>query len=540
MPIIKLTNVMKKYRLLILLFICISINKAEAQKFNVSWGDNTRLKFDYEDAVSVDNGKLIVLKFKMNRGTFGIGGQDNGVPVLVLVDKNMETIKENELEISEKNPTFVKFEKYGNNIFYFYEVFSRSDKSTSVYAIKIDPTTLVGSSPSLIGVYSSESRYNQSELTYKLSIDSSKILVFAEGPEKRKENLKFFIGVFDTDLKPKWKREVELPINQKFVSIYDFDLTNDGKVVIAIKHYDKEVSRQTVREGGIKVPSYAYKLMVYQDAGSAAKEMVFNLDNNFIQGTKLTYGNTGNLTVAGLYKKKANGRVTGAFYAQLDLATNSIKNPMMTVFPNDLIEMVDKDGFGSDSQKDPGLSNNFRIEHIINRDNGSVDLIAEFYLLRVTTTTNTGSNGQITSVTTTYTHTYGDIVNTNIDKDGNAIFTRIPKKQISSSGTSQLGFFPMVFGDKLVLLYNDDRDNVDKDLSKKPDAVTNFKRSVFMAATVNAKGVLTRQAIYDHRDEDYVTHPSSIRKIEDNSYLISSNLMKKFKRRTRFGVLKVK
>jgi hypothetical protein len=61
-----------------------------------------------------------------------------------------------------------------------------------------------------------------------------------------------------------------------------------------------------------------------------------------------------------------------------------------------------------------------------------------------------------------------------------------------------------------------------------------------MAATIDAKGNVSRQAVYSHVDEDYVTLPREVAKISDTKYLIVSDLLKLFKKRTRFGVMEMK
>ncbi len=519
------------------LFLILLSVSADAQKFKVAWGDNARLKYDFEDAVPVNNNQFIILKLKGSSkiSLFG-GGNVQQEPILVLVDKNMEVVSERELPIDEKNASLKGFEKYGQNIFFIYEAYDRENKTTSVYALKVNEKTLATSGKITLGTYSSDSRSDQAEPTYKLSSDSSKVLLFVEGPDRKKENKKFFVGVFDTTLNTIWKKEIELPIGDRFVSIYDQDITNDGKVFVAIKHYDKEVTRQTVREDGAKVPSYTYKLLVYDAANPKGKDITFNLDNQFIQGTKLTYNKNGSVTVAGLYKRKHNGNINGAFYATFDPNNNEVKDPKMVPFSPEMVTLVDKDNFGTDKDSDPGLFPGFRILHILNRTNGSVDLISEYYRLDVITTYNAATR----TTTTSYRYTYGDIINTNIDKAGKAVFTRIPKNQKLTNSNIFLGYYPLVYGDKLVLLYNDDKDNVERDMDKKPDDVVNFKRSIFMAATIDAKGNVSRQAVYSHLDEDYVTLPREVAKISDTKYLVVSDLLKLFKKRTRFGVMEMK
>ncbi len=526
---------MKHTKLLLLLFISAISTNLLAQTFDVTWSDKMRLKYDFDDAVPIGDGKTIVLKLKIVRASIFNGG-GSATPIFMLVNEKTETLKEVELQIEEKYAILKGFEKYGNNVFFTYSVYDKESKNTTIYALKINQKTLAVDDKTILGVYESDSRGDQAEASYKLSQDSSKILLFVEGPERKKENKKFFVGVFDTDLKKIWAKEIELPILEKFVSIYDKDVTDDGKVFVAVKHYDKEVNRESIRENGAKIPSYTYKLLAYSNGNAAAKEITFNTNNNFIQGTKLTYNKTGNITVAGLYKQKYNGRITGAFYANFDGNTTQVKNPTMVNFDEELVRLVDKDGFGSDNKKDPGLSSNFKINQILTRPNGSVDLVSEFYQLIISTT----YNSQTGRSTTSYRYYYGDIVNTNITKDGKATFTRIPKNQKAVNMNLFLGYFPFIYKDKLVLLFNDDKDNIDRDLEKRPDDVMNFKKSVLAAATIDANGVLSRQAIFSNDEEDYIALPRNFTKISDDAILISSDLFKLFKKRTRFGVLKVK
>jgi hypothetical protein len=516
----------------LLVAICFTAN-LQAQTFDVSWGDKAKLKYDFDDAVPIGGGKTIVLKLKSSGGGM-FSGAIKYTPIFMLVNENTETLQERELVIEEKNSSIKGFEKYGQNVFFLYSAYDKETKNTSVYALKIDEKTLAPISKTTLGSYESDNKGDQAQVSYKLSQDSTKVLLFVEGPERKKENKKFYAGVFDTDLKKQWAKEIELPILEKFVSIYDYDVTDDSKVYVAIKHYEKEVSRESVRENGSKIPSYVYKLLVYsKDAKD--KEIVFKTDDNFIQGTKLKYNKANNtVTVAGLYKKKANGHINGAFYATIDGNSSEVKNPKMVTFDEDLIRLVDKDGFGNKKASDPGLSSHFRIRHIMARPNGSIDLISEYYELIISTYFDKyGSR-------TDYRYYYGDIVNTNIDKDGKATFTRIPKNQKMINMNLFMGYYPFIFKDKLVLLFNDDKDNIDRDLEKKPDDIMKFKNSVLAAATIDNKGVLSRQAIFSNDDEDYVTIPTNFTRITDNSFLIQSDLIKMFKKRTRFGILKVK
>jgi hypothetical protein len=521
---------MRRKLLCLTAIICVAI-VSQAQKFDVKWGEKAKLfKNDYSDAVEVSKGNSIVLHIVSKAGMFQSGKTKY---FLKLVDKEYEPITETEIEFEQSYVSDVHFEKFKNAIYLFYSGYNKSDKTTSSYAVKIDPVKATMGKTTTLGTFESDKMSDQADISIQVSNDSSKIMVFAEGPERKKENKKYFIGVFDNELNKIWKREVELPIQEKYIYIYDKDFTDDGNVYVALKHYDKEVTKQSVREEGKKVPSYVYKLIKYNEKED--KEIKFDLSNNFIQGTKIIYNNQGLLSIAGLYKKKHNGNITGVFYTTLNPKTNEISNKKMVDFDAEIIRLIDKDGFGSDKESDPGLDPEFRINFIINRDNGSVDLVCEYYQLIIYTTTTQRGGTQ-----TTYRYQYGDILNTNISKDGKITFTRVPKNQKFSNYNAFMGYYALPYKDKLVLIYNDDKDNVDRDLEKKPDDVMKFNKSALVAATIDSKGNLTREAIADNDDEDYVPGPRFMKKSSATKYLITADLLKIFKRKTRIGTIEIK
>ena len=529
-------------KIIVLLIMIVFVHDVHAQKFNVSWNEKQRLTFEYDDAVSLSTGKTILLKreTKVGSSIFGFGGNVKNKFTLVLADKNMSVQKEEVVEIEEKNAILKGFEKFGNNVFLIYTFYDRETKNTSMVAQKVNPETLSRGANITLANFEADSKSDQAVSSFIRSSDSTKVMVFAEGPERKKEDKKLFFVIFDNDLKKIWSKEAELPILEKFCYIFDFDMSNDGKVYIAVKHYDKAISREAIKRNSRKVPSYTYEMYIYSDKVPAPKVITFDLGDNFVHGTKIAFNKNGTITVAGLYKKKYSGNITGSFYANLDPITGAIKTPKMVEFPIEMLELVDKDNFGSDKKSDPGLYDEFRIRQILTRANGSVDLVSEYYDREVVTHTNTSSTGAVSSSSTEIRYYYGDVINTNIDKDGKATFTRMPKNQKYVNSNIFMGIYAFVHKDNLVILYNDDKDNVDRDLSKKPDDIMKFKNSVFVAATIDMKGNLNREAIFSNDDDDYITLPKNTIKTSDNSYIIVADLFKLFKRRTKYGVLTVK
>lgn len=508
-----------------LILIIIATVTANAQSFNISWSANTKMKYDFNDAVHLDNGNLMILKVKEKKR---FGRLPTYIPVLMIVNANNDILKENEISLEENYPAIIGFKKLGSHIFLVYENFVYSNRTTSVYFLEIDKIALSVISKKEITNFK-DNKATAPHYSFSISPDTSKLLLFVELPQRMNDNEKFSISVFDDGMNKIWDQEVELPIAYKYIILYDEDVTDNGKVFISLKHFDKEVSRQMVREDGDKVPSYSYKIFTFSK-NQKQKEVSFKLDKKFVQSTKLVYNKNGTVTAAGLYKNHYNGSVSGIFYTTFNADNPVFDNPKLVEFPPELIKLVVNDDFGG-KKSEPGLSVNFKVNNIIVRNNGSVDLISEFIKVTESRSQTVGS--------IIHDYIYGDIINVSIDKAGKSVFTRVPKKQEYIGSPTFLGYYPLLYKDNLVLIYNDDKNNINRDVNKSPNGISKFKNSVLAAATIDAQGYLTRQSIYTNSDEDFITIPKEMSTISETSYMIAADNSKLLKKRTRYGIVKV-
>ena len=104
-----------------------------------------------------------------------------------------------------------------------------------------------------------------------------------------------------------------------------------------------------------------------------------------------------------------------------------------------------------------------------------------------------------------WSYRYGDIVDLSIKPNGSTVITRIPKLQSSTNVRIYSNFQALPYKDKLLLFYNDDRDNLDRNIEKKPDDLDKFGKSILAMASIDAKGNLTRSAVLDHKEMDLTT-----------------------------------
>jgi hypothetical protein len=129
------------------------------------------------------------------------------------------------------------------------------------------------------------------------------------------------------------------------------------------------------------------------------------------------------------------------------------------------------------------------------RSDGSIDLLTEYNYSYVDSDSNSSKTVYVAN----------DILVINYKKDGTTAYTRIPKWQRDDNSSDYISFKWMKHGAELLLFYLDSESNVKKDLSKRPNGIFRWKRTVLVVASINDKGELQRQAAYAHKDIDMIT-----------------------------------
>jgi hypothetical protein len=481
---------------MILGFLCF-FSISYAQKVKVAWSEESKQELTYNSLVQGSGDEMVKLCFEEHGG--GLFSKRKQTPILTRYNARLAEQGLKSFEVDEDDIVFNKLVSVKGNLFMFTSKYDRSSKSTSFFSQKIDGKTLnpSGKMQTLVSM-SALARGKQSEADFELSKDSSKILMFGVSPYSTKQNEKYYMAVFDKDMKKLWDKTVELPYKDKYIDIFDYLVTNSGSVGVLLKHYDKEVKKEKIREDGANVPAYKTKFLVYGPQQASPKEYILNLGDKFVHDLELTSDNNNNLTMFGLYKNKYDGWVNGYFLSTISQSNDKIEVKKMEPFPEDLVTLIKKDKQGSTKEKDPGISAHFTLSQVVDREDGSTDYILEYYKMEIVTVqTRTGSYSYPI-------YYYGDIIDVN-NNGSSTVFTRLPKWQETKSTSLYSGFKALTTKNKLILFYADDRDNVDRDLSKRPDDMVKFTKSVLAMAIIDQKGNLNRTMVYDHKEMKLTT-----------------------------------
>jgi hypothetical protein len=516
----------KTYLLSIAVLLSSLVN---AQQVKITWGEEGKKELEFRSLVNGPGNDMVKLSFENHGGYFQ---KKTSTPFLFRYDGKLSESNVREYKADEDGIRFNNLVSVKNKIFLFSSQYDKSNKSTAYFCQAVNPSTLNPEGSVInLGSFDAKGKNDETSISFQLSKDSSKIMLFGLSPYSKKENEKYYMAVYDNTMHKLWDNTVELPYKDKYIKVLSKAITSDGKVGVIIKHYDQDVTKESVKGDAGRVPSYKAKFLLYENGVKNPTEYVLNINDKFIETLTLSGDSNGDLSLFGLYKGKHNGHINGYFLADINKDTKAITTKKMETFPEELVELVKKDKQASDKEKDPGLYDEFDLVQVVERADGSKDYLLEYYKVIEHSSSSSSSLGGMTRTTdrTYYEYNFGDIIDINVKKSGPTLCTRIPKLQISYSHavtTSGFGFSfsfkpsraslsygvswyssfkALPYKDKLLLFYNDDRDNVDRDITKRPDDVVKFGRSVLMMATVDTKGGVSRQSLLDHKKMDLTT-----------------------------------
>ncbi len=486
---------MKKTFLVASLFLlCTQI--LNAQQTKITWGELSKVELEFNSFVKGAGTDMIKLCLDVKKSFFGSAKY---TPILVRYDEKLQEKNSQEFKADEEGVKMDKVFSIRGKLYMFSNKYDKETKTTTYMCVPIDIVSLKPSGKIItLATIDAKSKGHQSMVTYQLSADSTKVLMFGISPYSKKDNEKYYIGVYDDNMNKLWDKTVELPYQDKYVSVLSRLITNEGKVGVIIKHYDQEVNRESIRENGERVPSYKAKLLLYENEIAKPYEFVLNIGNKFVHSLGLTDDKASTMNLFGLYKERYNGHVNGFFTASINLNTHQIETNKLSAFPQELVELVKKDKQGSDKERDPGIDEYFNYVRTITRKDGSVDYLLE-YQREIYHEETRDSKGYVIS-RAYWEYINGDVIDISVKTDGKFVLCRIPKMQDINNTKSCNSFRTLIYNDKLVLYYNDDEDNMDKDLSKRPDVMRRLNKCVFMSAVIDAKGNLTRNIVFNHKE----------------------------------------
>ncbi len=286
---------------------------------------------------------------------------------------------------------------------------------------------------------------------------------------------------------------------------------------VLIKHYDKEVTKEAISSDGEKIPAYKTKFLFYDQSKGKPNEFILDFNGKFVHKLQVTSDNGNNLYLFGLYKNKYDGYVAGFFAATIDKTTQQVNTTNQAAFPQELIDQIKVDKQGSNRERDPGLSSNFTLAQIVDKHDGSKDYLLEYSSAIFVPGSTTYSGGRSYTTASYWKYAYGDVIDIATKANGKVVITRVPKMQSTINVRIYSNFKAIPYKDKLLIFYNDDADNITRDIAKRPETIDKFSHSVLTMAVIDDNGNLNREVIQENRNAKLVPAIRESYIIDDNT-----------------------
>ncbi len=432
-------------------------------------------------------------------------------------DAKMNQTFDKEFVTNEKDLNFEDVIWASGKFIMFTSKYDKATNTNTAYANFVDADAKIDAKSITVMKLTSDNKKFPGSFDFCVSDDSTKFLVYAQAQTEKEDNPKFVFDVYSTDMVKLWEKIVTLPYKERMVKIYDYSVSNNGDVFILLKKYDQDKKgwgkNEKKTDQGV-VANYNYEVLVYTNGGKDYKEYTLDLNGKFVVDPAFKIDPKGNLAVAGFYTDILGGAEKGIFYMTIDAESKQVKTSNMKEFTKEMIDAIGKNhNFTKTKGKDQGLKFFVFNKFILRNDGGAVLLAENQYVNEYTVTDEHGMTR------TEYTYYYNDIIAINVNPKGEIEwFSRVPKRQFARERLPYLSYSPMVVGDKIYLIYNDNKNNTEDEAKPK---YFNYKDGVAVITTIDANGKITKKNLFGLKDNETILYPR-------NSSQTSSNKMSVF------------
>ncbi|HRY99537.1 MAG TPA: hypothetical protein P5550_10830 [Bacteroidales bacterium] len=451
----------------------------------------------------------------------------NGGDLLGRLDPNMKTtLKPIRVDTDLEDLTMAFSLMLRDRIYLFVAEENPGQREYSLYAQEFDPASL---SPdgglervAEIG-HPAMVRVKRTSFQYRLSPDSSKMLVFARLSDKDGELAGFAYTVLDPSFKVLATGESaagDLPSGA--FRIEDYGVNNAGEVFILGSAYtrEKEMKKpayvQSLNYDGARVitePVYDYYLISYAEGSKRTRQNRLSMENAFIRDLVMAFrGDTALL--AGTYSAPDKSSVIGSCLLMFDSRTASLLKEVQYPFPEDLIlfEWDDKEKksyYSSKKDGDEFEDYTYDMHPLLMDRNGGFWLIAQ----QVKYGTKSVRTGNMVEILPEYTKDDAYVVRFNPEGEVRWARKLVMQQHLLHVGNNFISYYAQAVDDNLAILYQDIT-------PKEANWVGGFKEIPLMLGVYSREGNFTTHTLATNKELEIDPVPRFAGRVDDRSFVV--------------------
>ncbi|MBI9053411.1 MAG: hypothetical protein JEY96_06305 [Bacteroidales bacterium] len=517
------------------LFIQNSFSQEISNKVDINLGAEQKesKKITLSDIAGYDETGFYAVKRKRN--AFGFVSSIT----LEHFDNKQNFTKSVELDLKyQKKDMYYRFIIHINDELFLFSSFKNQKlKQNFLFIQSIDKNTLElkqGLKKIAQIDYSGKGRRNAGNFNYRLSRDSSKVLIYYDLPYDKGSKEKFGFHVFDKNLNQLWEKKVTLPYNDELFDIKNYKVDNLGNVHLLGRIIPERVKGDLY--GKLK---YKHQILSYLNNGNDLKEYLVEIEGKFLSEMQIELNDDQDIMCGGFYSdtytkvhsdvgyKIGSDAATGTYFIKIDGNSKEIINKNFKEFGVDFItqNMSEKQKKKTEKKIEKGKKNadirRYDLKDFIIREDGRAFLIGEQYYVNISEQYYTDSKGDRKSKKV-YTYYYNDIIVINISPEGKIEWaTKIPKRQRTvDDGGFYSSYAHSVVNDKLYFVFNDNPENLSYDGVGTPAIFTKGRNSIVVLVELNSKGDYTRETLFSTKDEEIFTRPKVCEQISEKEMIL--------------------
>jgi hypothetical protein len=510
--------------LLISLFITTSCSSVLAQSDDIPakirWGEqlqepaNSRIT----KVISTDKNGFHILRIK------DAGAITNQQVYIEQYDNSLTIQRSAKLDLKYKGKqrAFEDAAKIGGQLYLFTSYNNQAQKKNYLFYQTLSKRLQPARSLVKIAEIDTRSKSNTGSFNLLVSRDSSKVLLYNQLANKKREPEQFALRVFDNQLNPIWSRDIILPYNDNQFVIEDYRVDKSGNVyLVGLRYMDG------IRNSRQGQPNYEYVILAYTKDGEQDKEYRIDIKEKFITDLTFRINNSGSLVCAGFYSERTAYTVKGTCFFHLDPQTQQVKNLSFQEFDFDFRTSLMSESQQRRAARAESTGDNnreaelyrFSLDELILRSDGGAVVVAEqYYIFERTYPYWNGVNVQRFD---TY-YNYNDILVVNIRPDGSIEWaTRIPKRQETVNDGGYFSSYAMsTVRDRLYFIFNDNSRNYEPGGNDNRLYNYNGRNSIITLAEVSKGGELKMYPLFPNRETGTITRPKICKQIGSRRMMI--------------------
>jgi len=520
-----------KTTLLVLSTLCTLSAFAQSKKFTFKLGGEYSLPKKSEDLSFFGNDKDGIINLSLKKEDLTILRFDPKT----LTQSNDVVIELPEATKNFNSETVVSFAN--NNNFWLHSDWDKDSENEMLYSDKIDvaggkltnTNSKLFETTKLAGDLMSTGFYKMkmvNKFTFNYDAEQTKLLVsYRLKPEEKNDKInydKLGFQVFDDNMKKLWGNEFTMPYTEAIMDNSDFSLDYNGNAYLLAKVYDSEKRKEKDKETGL--PAYHYEVLKFTKGSKQVIHSTIDVGEYFIGQVSLVENSLHEMVIACTYSKNAKSNGTdGVFLAVLDPAgkIKKYRNGYYEFPLEELEKYESKRSKRKIERKGDYEIPYIRVRNVVVESDGGIFIACEQYHLEVVTSYYNNRTS------TTYYYHYDDMLGTRINADGKMSWLRkIPKNQMGTSGRGTMSYKLISDATGYYFLYLDNKKNMELEEDETPKQHRDGFGGQVVVAKIDPQGNVTKELVFDTREEDVMIFPSDFEAINKNQFIGRARLKK--------------